>query len=102
MGHYISMMRPGRPDLQGSMTAEDRDVFGRHVDYLKDQFAAGAIVFAGPSVEENEEHFAIVVLSADSKGKAKAIMDGDPAVAAGLLTSHVTEFEVFLSREVET
>lgn len=100
MQHFISVMKPGKAGMPESMTAEDRTVFGMHTAYLRKHVADGKIVFAGPSVEEGEEHFAIVVLSTGSKNEAVQIMNADPAVAHGLLTSHVTEFEVFASRRV--
>ena len=93
--HFISMMKPGRPDLHENMTDEESEVFGRHSDYLREQFKAGTIVFAGPSIES---HFAVVVLETDSKEAAAAVMDADPAVAAGLLKSEVHQFSIFLMR----
>lgn len=101
MQQFISIMHPGKPGLPHSMTADDRMKFGLHVEYLRSKFKEGNIIFAGPSVEENEEHFAIVVLDALTKENAIEIMNNDPAVACGLLTSHVTAFDVFLSRKFE-
>jgi uncharacterized protein YciI len=101
MNHYISVMRPGKPGLPESMTALERDTFREHVAYLREKHRSGHVVFAGPSVEAGEDHFAVVVLEAECKAHAQAIMDGDPAVASGLFTSHVSEFEVFLQRPLE-
>jgi uncharacterized protein YciI len=101
MSHYISVMRPGKPGLPASMTAHERETFREHVAYLREQHTSGRVVFAGPSVEPGEEHFAVVVLEAECKAHAQAIMERDPAVASGLFTSHVTEFEVFLERPLE-
>ena len=97
MNHFISVMRPGKPGLPQSMTAPERDAFREHVAYLREKHRTGHVVFAGPSAEPGEEHFAVVVLEAECKAHAQAIMDADPAVATGLFTSHVTEFEVFLA-----
>lgn len=103
---FISMMKVGRPELQddffGKLTPEEMAAFEQHGSYLKKMFDEGKIIFAGPSVEENEEHYAIVVLDTKDKAEAEAIMNADPAVAIGILTSHVTVFQVFLSREFGT
>lgn len=100
---FISMMRVGRPELQddffGRLTPKEMEAFEQHGPYLKKKFDEGKIIFAGPSVEENEEHYAIVVLDTKDKFEAEAIMSADPAVSIGTLTSHVTAFQVFLSRE---
>ena len=98
MPHFISLMKPGKPGLPDSMTEDDKRQFGQHVAYLKSTFAEGKIVFAGPSTEVGEEHFAIVVLDTSDKSQAVAIVNADPAVASGLLLSHVTEFSIFLER----
>lgn len=102
---FISMMKVGRPELQddffGKLTPEEMAAFEQHGSYLKEKFDAGKIIFAGPSVEANEEHYAIVVLDAKDKAEAEAIMNADPAVSIGILTSHVTAFQVFLSREIK-
>jgi hypothetical protein len=39
------------------------------------------------------------VLNTKDKAEADAVMNADPAVSIGILTSHVTAFQVFLSRE---
>jgi uncharacterized protein YciI len=103
---FISMMKVGRPELQddffGKLTPKEMAAFEQHGTYLKKKFDEGKIIFAGPSVEESEEHYAIVVLDAKDKAEAEVIMNGDPAVSIGILTSHVTAFQVFLSREFKT
>jgi uncharacterized protein YciI len=100
---FISMMKVGRPELKddffGHLTPKEVEAFEQHGPYLKRKFDENKIIFAGPSVEENEEHYAIVVLNTINKDEAETIMNADPAVAAGILTSHVTQFQIFLSKE---
>lgn len=90
-------MRPG-PNVQSEM---HDDLINKHCEYLEKKFEEGILVFAGPSWEENEDHFAIVVLETESKEMAKKIMSNNPAVKAQVLTSHVTGFEVFLDRSMK-
>ena len=106
MKQFISLMKAGRPELQndffGHLSEAEHAAFINHCTFLKEKFAEGTIFFAGPSVEEDKEHFAIVVFNAKDKKEAEALMNSDPAVSIGILTSAVTEFSVFLSREFKT
>lgn len=92
--HFISIMRPG-PNVNSE---QHDDLINKHCEYLEEYFEKNIVIFAGPSWEENEDHFAIVVLEAENKEAAKKIMDNNPAVSAQVLTSHVTEFIIFLER----
>jgi len=91
---FISIMRPG-----SNIESEHHDdLIMKHCEYLEEYFEMKKVIFAGPSWEKNEEHFAIVVLETENKEEAINIMNNNPAVSAQVLTSHVTEFEVFLER----
>lgn len=57
------MMTLGRPTFHEDVTSAEREIFAEHVEYLEEQFAAGRIVFAGPS---SESKFAIVVLETET------------------------------------
>lgn len=95
---YFCMLRPARPDMHGNLSPEEVEIFGRHCAYLTQKFREERVLQAGTSFEEGEDGFAIVILSAESKGEAVAMMQADPAVAAGLLEAHVTEYDIFLDR----
>ncbi|MGC9367351.1 MAG: hypothetical protein ACP5FK_09990 [bacterium] len=73
-------------------------MINKHCEYLEGYFAKNIVVFAGLSWEENEDHYAIVVLETGTKDEAIKIMNDNPAVAAQVLTSQVTEFSIFLER----
>lgn len=92
--HFISIMRPG-PNVRSE---RHDDLIEQHCRYLRKFFEEGIVIFAGPSWEDNEDHFAIVVLETENKEKAMEIMDNNPVVVEKVLTSKVTEFNVFLDR----
>ncbi len=93
------MLTPGRSNFHKTVTEEKGQLLAQHANYLMERFELGEIIFAGPSVEENEDHFGIVVLEVEDKERAKEIMNADPAVKHGILKSHVTQFSVFLMRD---
>jgi uncharacterized protein YciI len=92
--HFICMMRPG-PNI---LSKQHDDLINQHCEYLQKLYEEDIVIFAGPSWEEGEDNFAVVVFESDSKESARAIMNGNPAVLAEVLTSNVTEFEIFLSK----
>ena len=87
-------MRPGPKNH----SKKHDELIEKHCEYLKTHHKKGHVIFAGPSWEENEEHFAIVVLETEDKEEAEEIMNNNPAVIGEVLTSKVTEFSVFLDR----
>ncbi|NOY27695.1 MAG: hypothetical protein GXP62_17660 [Oligoflexia bacterium] len=93
--HFISMLRPGRPTLHDDMTEDEEAIISAHGDYLRELFEAGKVIFAGPSTEGR---FGLVVMESDSRDEVIKLMEADPAVSTGILTSEVTEFSVFLMR----
>jgi len=98
MNQFISILKPKRPDMHKTVTDEEMRIFENHNRYLEDKFEQGIVTFAGTSFEENQEHFALVVVNAECKSDAQDIIDNDPAVNKGLLISNLTEFDTFLSK----
>ncbi len=96
--HFFCYLQPTRPNLHLTVTKAEMAVFDHHSAYLKKCFAEKKVLQAGTSFEKDAEHFAIVILQADNKVEALALMNADPAVVAGLLTARVTEYDVFLDR----
>src|SRR5438876_1151536 len=93
---YISILKPSRSNMHASVTKEQAEIFEQHCNYVKEEFAAGNIRLAGTSFESGQEHFAIVILTAEDKAAAEALINADPAVEKGLLTSRLTEFNFFV------
>ncbi len=93
MAQYAYLLRPCRPSLPFDATPEEQAVIGEHFAYLQRHHAAGQIAFVG-RCEDGE--FGIVVYDAPGEAEAAAIMRGDPAVEAGLMTATLHPFRVVL------
>jgi uncharacterized protein YciI len=100
MKSYFCFLEPARPDMHGNLSEAEQKIFADHCVYLRGEFDAGRVLQAGTSFEAGENGFAIVILAAESKAHAVAIMQADPAVAAGLLLSRVTAYDIFLDRGI--
>ncbi len=94
---FISVLKPCRPDLHCTVTEQETKIFEEHIQYNKNMFSEKFIEFVGTSFEENEKHFAIIIINAESKTKAYDIIENDPAVKHKLLISKITEFSTYLS-----
>lgn len=93
MESYVYLLRPLRGDLIRTMTAAEEEILGRHFDYLEARLRAGSLVLAGPCLDGA---FGIVVFTAPSESDARLAMEGDPAIAEGVMTGELHPFRVSL------
>ncbi|WP_309299093.1 YciI family protein [Methylopila turkensis] len=83
---------PGPSWVAGrSIDEQDAATLGAHLAALGDLFESGRLLFAGPFTAEDG---GVLLLAARDCDDARATLDRDPAVAAGLLT--------YLIKPVET
>lgn len=98
MKHYFCLLKPARLNMHETVTEEEKGIFADHSEYLQKKYEEKVVLQAGTSFEKNQDHFAIVILRAKDKDEAVATIEGDPAVAKGLLKARVTEYSIFLDR----
>src|SRR6476661_5680039 len=68
---------PPRPDFAFTMTEEERELMGRHADYLRGKQREGLLLMAGP-VADPAGPWGLLTLRARSEPEAKAVTDGYP------------------------
>ena len=73
---------PPRPDFAFTMTDEERELMGRHADYLRAKLHEGAMIIAGP-VADPAGPWGLLILRAASEAEARAVTDGDPVARSG-------------------
>ncbi len=56
----------------------------------------GVVVLAGRTLTIGEESFGIIVFRADDEASAKALVESDPAVAAGVMSAELFPFSLAL------
>jgi uncharacterized protein YciI len=91
--HFISTLRPRRPDFLSTMTPEEKAVMGEHVAYTRRLFDGGKIVLGGAATDGA---IGIIVWRLDSAEEARRIYENDPAVKAGIGDSELHPFRVGL------
>ena len=73
---------PPRPDFAFTMTEEERELMGRHADYLRGKLREGTMILAGP-VADPAGPWGLLILRAGSEAEARAVTDGDPVSRSG-------------------
>jgi uncharacterized protein YciI len=97
--HWLYRVRPARPEmLAAGPTPHEAETVARHFAYLKDLTERGVVLLAGRTLTTDERTFGIVVFTADSEAAARALMDGDPAVAGGVMRAELYPFRLVLAR----
>jgi uncharacterized protein YndB with AHSA1/START domain/uncharacterized protein YciI len=107
--HYVYYIRPARAGFFKKTTPAEDKAMGEHVAYIKGLLSQGRLVLAGPSFEPTQYPEGsglaldlpapgIVVFEAEGDAEARSIMEGDPAVKAGVFKAQVNPFNLAFSR----
>ena len=95
---YILKVKPHLHD-EAKWSKKDQAATGQHFERLKKATAAGQVILAGRSTESLDKTFGLVVFEAENEAAAKAFMDADPAVVAGVMTATLHPYSVALQRK---
>jgi uncharacterized protein len=93
---WAYFVRPPRPTFMDDATDEESEVVGRHFAYLQGLLAEGRLVMAGPCTDGQGP--GIIVFDAEDEAAARATMEADPAVVAGVFTAELHPFRASLLR----
>jgi len=97
MPQFAYRLRPARADmLAAGPTPEEERTIGAHFAYLQDLTNRGTVKLAGRTLTTGPESFGICILEVADEAAARAVLDGDPAVAAGVMTAELYPFRIAL------
>jgi uncharacterized protein len=77
-------------------TPSEAAIIGEHFKYLANLVEKGVGLLVGRTLTNDERTFGIVVFQAQSEAEALELMNGDPAVAKGLMKAELFPFNVLL------
>lgn len=80
--HYLYLIVNPRENFAATMTAAERELFGRHAAYYREHAAKGLVLMAGPALDDT---YGIAVLATADFAVADAFRQGDPVVKEGLM-----------------
>ena len=95
---YVLRLVP-RLHSDAAWTKEDEAVIGRHLASFNEAIKRGQLILAGRTLEPGDKTFGVAIFEAKDEAAARAFMESDPAVAAGLMTAELHPFAVALQRK---
>ena len=95
---YVLRLVP-RLHSDANWTKDDEAALARHFTRFKHAIERGELILAGRTMEPGEKTFGIAILEAPDETAARAFMESDPAVVAGLMTAELHPFAVALQRK---
>lgn len=96
-GLFLYTLRPLRlAMLTEGATPEEQAIAARHWAYSQELLTRGTLVFAGRTMQRDPTTFAFAVVRAPSLDAARALAEGDPAVAGGVFGAEVFPFQPML------
>jgi len=97
---YLYVLRITPPfQTEAAWTETENAAVSKHFDRLAKATTAGHVILAGRTGEPLDRTFGLVIFEADSDADAKAFMEADPAVVAGLMTATLHPYGVALIRK---
>jgi uncharacterized protein YciI len=95
---YVLRLVP-RLHSDAAWTKEDEVVIARHLTRFRQATDKGELILAGRTKEPGDKTFGIAIFEAADEAAARAFMESDPAVVAGLMTAELHPFAVALQRK---
>ncbi|WES65249.1 YciI family protein [Microbacter sp. GSS18] len=99
MVQWLYRIVPTRPDMVDAATDDEAAVVGDHFRYLVQLRDRGILILAGRTQGEGAETLGLTVFEADDEAAARAVMDADPAVAAGVFAATLHRYAVAVARD---
>lgn len=94
---YVLKLVPRLHDDK-AWTKADESAVGDHFRRLKQLTAERTVILAGRTKEPGDQTFGLVVFEAADEQAARALMEADPAVQAGVMTATLHPYSVALLR----
>ncbi|MBI5849565.1 MAG: SRPBCC domain-containing protein [Planctomycetes bacterium] len=108
---WVVLLSPVRKETAMNPTDEEAAILGQHAEHVRTLADRAAVVIAGPCLGETfaprgesaraldvQEPLGVVVLRARDAEEARATMEADPAVRAGIFAARILPLRVFVER----
>ena len=94
---WVYRIVPTRPEMVTDATDDEVAVIAAHFQYLLALKERGDLILAGRT-QEAVGTWGVTIFEAPDEEAARAIMEGDPAVASGIVSAELRPFHVSLLR----
>jgi len=95
MQQWLYVLHPKRPEmLVSGPTPEEQATIGRHAEHVANLAANGVMLMVGRTQTTTPDTLGLAVFIAEDEGRARAIMESDPAVAGGVMTAELFPYRI--------
>jgi uncharacterized protein len=95
MPQFLYRIQPSRPEmLTAGATPEEDASITAHFHYLVRLAEAGVVHLFGRTLNTDRSSFGICIFEAADEPDARAIMEGDPAVRAGVMRAELFPYRI--------
>lgn len=95
MPQYLYILRPARVEmLTAGPTDAERATVAEHVAYLGTLAQRGEVVLFGRTTTNDADTLGLVIFEAPDDVAARALMESDPAVSAGVMTARLFPYRI--------
>ena len=98
MAEWLYRIVPTRPAMVAEPTERESEIVGAHFRYLLGLRDRGILILAGRT-QESVGTWGITIYEAEDEDAARAVMDDDPAVAAGVFEASLHPYRVAVARD---
>jgi uncharacterized protein len=95
MPDYIYLIHPLRHGFFDSPTPQEEAVMKAHYEYLNKATVEGAVLLAGPCLDET---FGVVVFKAENDESARTFMLNDPSVENNVMIAELHPLKISLMK----
>jgi uncharacterized protein YciI len=96
VAEWIYFIHPPRENFAATMTEEEREVWGVHLERFERMLAEGTLILAGPTL--GQINTGIAIIEAPDEDAARKLMEEDPVIAGGYARGELRPFRAALLR----
>ncbi len=96
MAEWVYFIHAPRENFAETMTEEEQEVWGRHVELLTRRLEDGSLILAGPTF--GKVNTGICVFEAEDEAAARAYMEEDPTISSGIARGELRAFRASFLR----
>ena len=96
MNQYLYKIRPTRDGFLVESTPTEDRIVSEHCRYLEVLTEKGTVLLAGRTLNADPSSFGIVIFLAETEAAAREILEGDPAVKAGVFRGELFPYRIAL------
>jgi uncharacterized protein YciI len=96
VGEWIYFIHPPRENFAATMTEEEQEVWGLHLERFERMLAEGRLILAGPTL--GRINTGIAIIEAPDEEAARTLMEEDPVIAGGYARGELRPFRAALLR----